>query len=41
MQRTHLLPSVLIATGLPESFAEASVMHFNMVEAAGLEPTIP
>jgi hypothetical protein len=31
MQRTHLLPSVLIATVRPGHFAEASVMCFDMV----------
>ena len=31
MQRTHLLPSVLIATVCPGHFAEASVMCFDMV----------
>ena len=41
MQRTHLLLSLLIATVRPGHFAEASVMCFNMVEAAGLEPTMP
>ena len=31
MQRTHLLPLVLIATVRPGHFAEASVMCFDMV----------
>jgi hypothetical protein len=41
MWRTHLPPSVLIATVFPGHFAEASVMHFNMVDSQGIEPRMP
>ena len=41
MQRTHLLLSLLIATVFPGHFAEASVIHFNMVGGQGLEPRMP
>jgi hypothetical protein len=41
MRRTHLPLSLLIATVFPGHFAEASVIHFNMVGDQGIEPRMP